>query len=154
MMMEKGQMFSVDFLVSLIAVVAAVGLILQAVEVNTYAQKEERLFNELKMAAETAADLIVLGQDTACQDSAGTRNYANCVDLASRGIWEDKVHDKFRQGACPACNPDGIKYEITLGAATETVPGGYGGEDFYEVQRTVSTSFRGAPETLSVKVWK
>jgi hypothetical protein len=154
--MEKGQVFSLDFLISLVAVVAAVGLMLQAVEVNTYAQKEERMYNEMKMAAETAADLITLGNDTTCQNAAGTRSYANCVDLTLSNNWENKVPDMFRQGACAACNPNGYKYEIELSGTTETVPGGFRwvNEDFYEVRRTVATSIGGAPETLRVKVWK
>ena len=150
--MQKGQVFSLDFLISLVAVVVAVGLMLQAVEVNTYAQKEERLYNEMEMVAETAADLIALGSDTTCTNASGA-NIVNCVDtsMPTPNAWGGKVIDAFH----PGLNPSGYKYEISCGGVTRTSPGPpWASEDFYEVQRAVSTSVGGMPETLFVRVWK
>lgn len=81
--MQKGQIFSLDFLISLVAVMAAIGLMVQAIEVNTYYQKEERQFNELKTVAETAGDMLVGNPEIVCELVDGSGGYlgsvGNCI---------------------------------------------------------------------------
>ncbi len=81
--MQKGQIFSLDFLISLVAVMAAIGLMIQAIEVNAYYQKEERQFNELKTVAETAGDMLVGNPEIVCELVDGSDDYLaplnNCL---------------------------------------------------------------------------
>lgn len=151
MLGEKGQIFSVDFLISLVAVVAAIGLMLQAVEVNAYNQKEHRLQAEMKSVAETAAELIALGNDTTCRDSSGSKNFANCVDTTLSGNWQSKISGAYD----PSTNPGGYHFEISLDTTVVSGPGpSWSDQDFYEIQRSVTTSVGGPQKTLKVKVWK
>ncbi len=144
--MQKGQIFSLDFLISLVAVTAAIGLMIQAIEVNTYYQKEETQHSELRAVAETAAGLIVAGNDTTCVDATG-QHLINCVDAGAdfSGI------TNFLSSA-------GYSYEIDDGPGGSLVlppPIPYNDEDFYEVKRRVFVNgVGGAPRDLSVKVWK
>jgi len=138
--MEKGQVFSLDLLIAMIAVTAAIGLMIQAVEVNTYMQKEETIHHEMKRVAETAADLILFSSDTTCME--GTNNLANCIDTGQSGKWEEKM-------------PAGFECQISVGGTSTDCGQGYSGEDFYEVKRSVIAGSRsGANSTLIVRVWK
>lgn len=64
---KKGQIFSLDFLLSIILVVLALGLILNTMELNVYNMKEEEMKRELRTIGETAADLLVSSPDIVCQ---------------------------------------------------------------------------------------
>ena len=44
--MKKGQIFSLDFLISMVVIMAAIGLLIQATEFNTYNMKEERIYKQ------------------------------------------------------------------------------------------------------------
>jgi len=114
--MKKGQMFSLDFLISLIAITAAVGLLIQTVEINTYNLKEESQFNEIKAIAETAGNLLVSNPDVICMlvddtETAGGGNVdalgyiPNCLSKMNplqlggipRGQW-DEANDRPLRG--------------------------------------------------------
>lgn len=135
-----------DFLISLAAVTVAVGLMIQAIEVNAYYQKEAMDYNELKILAETAADLLVASADTTC---AGVRGEStmNCIE-------ENAVTPAVTNSLVPA----GYGYKITDGLGL-LKPGLKRGsleeKDFYEVKRTIFINDLGTgPTDLSVKVWK
>ncbi len=64
---KKGQIFSLDFLLSIILVVLALGLILNFMELHEYNMKEEELRIGLNAVGETAADLLVSGPDIVCE---------------------------------------------------------------------------------------
>lgn len=64
--MIRGQLLSLDFLLSLILATLAIGLMIQFLEVNTYAQKQEETIQELSIIGETAGDLIVSNNSNIC----------------------------------------------------------------------------------------
>ena len=65
-MNKKGQIVSIDFLLSIILVVFAVGMIIQFTEQNSYIEKQELIFNDLKRVGDTAGTLIVSNPDIVC----------------------------------------------------------------------------------------
>ena len=66
-MKQKGQVFSVDFLISIMVIVLAIGLLLNFYELSAHAQKESKINSELRSAAERAADLLVYSPDVTCE---------------------------------------------------------------------------------------
>ena len=79
-MNRKGQIFSLDLLMSLVVAVLALGLLVQAMEINAYETKEQSLNEELKIIGETAADLLVSNPNIVC---ALIDNVANEITLDS-----------------------------------------------------------------------
>jgi hypothetical protein len=147
--MKKGQIFSLDFLISLVAVTAAVGLLIQTTEVNLYYQKETMRSRDIKAVAETVADLLVASNDITCEDSDGV-HLMNCLA-------PDVRQDQIR-----ALIPEGYRYKIG-GLDTDISTGNLGDRDYYEVERRIIQPVAPAepvPELtltegyISVKVWK
>ena len=137
--MQKGQIFSLDFLISLVAVTAAIGLMIQAVELNTYNQREERAYNELESVAETTANLIVAGNKTTCTD----QHLMNCIDPVKL------------QAEVSSLVPKEYGYEIELEGAPVMNRGAREDKDYYEVRRIViNNPSNPLGRTLKVKVWK
>lgn len=66
-MNKKGQIFSLDFLLSLILVILAFGLVLNFIELHEYSMKEEELRYELKAIGEKAGDLLVSSPFIVCE---------------------------------------------------------------------------------------
>ena len=144
--MDKGQIFSLDFLISLVAITAAVGLMVQAIEVNTYYQKESRDFIEMKAVAETAADLLIASQATTCYDSDTDQYMIQCVrnDL-NPGDTDPLVPNKFNYKVRSA----------SLGVNLERFVNPWGEEDYYMAKRTIYiNNVGGATEELTVRVWR
>jgi len=154
--MLKGQLFSVDFLVSMIAVTAAIGLLIHSAEVNAYSQKEEQLYNELKQVAETAADLLVASNDTACEVIETGEHLVNCVN--------SKTSEEGLRQLFPG---SGYGYQI----CSDTINldcGTYREGDYYEAKRLVVTNqgsigkhdfetgnfTSGGAIEISVRVWR
>ena len=147
-------MFSLDFIISMVAVIAAIGLMIQVVEVNVYNQKESAADKEMKIVAERAADMVVAGYRyssgyTACKDNDRgiTGIYLmNCVknDPPVGLVSHLLISNKYN-------------YEITgIGSGLSRTPGSFdAGDDFYEAVRTIKVN---SPTTgdaeLKVKVWK
>jgi len=131
--MGKGQIFSLDLLISLVAVTVAVGLILQTIEVNTYYQKADRPAKELKAVAETTASLLMASNETTCLDSTG-EHIMNCIDETAD---------------FSAIFPKDYDYEIKINGTTISESGDVKEKDFYEIQRKSTQG-----EIVSVKVWK
>lgn len=147
--MKKGQIFSLDFLISLVAVTAAVGLLIQTTEVNVYYQKETLRSNDLKAVAETVADLIVASNDITCKDSDGGP-LMNCIA------------DDVRQNQIRALIPEGYRFEI-IGFDTDISTGNLQDRDYYEIERKMMQPV--APvgpgpeltlieEYITVRLWK
>lgn len=145
--MKKGQIFSLDFLISLVAVTAAVGLLIQTTEVNVYYQKETMRSNGIKAAAETVADLIVGSNDITCEDADGD-HLLNCIA------------NNVGQGQIRTLIPEEYRYEI-IGFDRDISTGNLSDRDYYEVQRKVIQ--QGVPvwpdltltgEYVTVRLWK
>ncbi len=79
--MRKGQIFSLDFLVSMILVVLAFGILMQFFEVHAYALKEEQNRTELKKIGETAADLLVSSPAIVCEIVDNQTDPTNPVEV-------------------------------------------------------------------------
>ena len=147
--MEKGQIFSLDFIISMVAVIAAIGLMIQVIEVNVYNQKEAAADKEMKIVAERAADLLVAGYKynsgyTACKE--GGIYLMNCV---KENLPTGQVSHLLI--------PNEYNYEITgIGIGLNRTPGSFDvGDDFYEAKRTIKVDNTGAGDTtFTVKVWK
>lgn len=140
--MERGQIFSLDFLISMVLITAAIGLLIQATEFNTYSMKEERMYNEMRNVARIAANLIVSSNETTCEDGE-VGHLMNCVD---------SVNGNFAP-ITSFLTASGYKYDIDpLGPAGESV---WVDEDFVEVKRkTFIDDLSGNAEDLTVRVWK
>jgi|SRR3989344_3125044 len=66
-MNKNGQIFSVDFLISIMVVVLAIGLLLNFYELTVHAQTEQAVNDELRIAAEKASDLLVSNPEIICE---------------------------------------------------------------------------------------
>jgi hypothetical protein len=147
--MEKGQLFSLDFLISLIAITAAVGLMIHSIETNTYSQKEFRESGGMKAVAEIASEMLAADSRIACMDARAPPNaIVNCIDSG-----KDRSHiTDFITGS-------GYRYSLQDGFATHAIneqSAAYANQDFYEVKRTVFINSTGpGDETeLTLRVWK
>ena len=147
--MERGQIFSLDFLISMVVITAAIALLLQATEYNTYNMKEERIYNEMRNVARISANLIVSSNETTCENGVGTGEYLmNCVDLGGDFTPIETFLDD-----------SDYEYEIktTYNTGTTILSSGisYNGEDFIEVKRSACVDdLTGVPEDITVMVWK
>ncbi|MFH1256146.1 MAG: hypothetical protein V1494_02530 [Candidatus Diapherotrites archaeon] len=63
---EKGQIFSLDFILSMVLVMLALGLMFQFMEANAYSFKKAELDEELNAVGETAAYLLVTNPAITC----------------------------------------------------------------------------------------
>jgi len=150
--MEKGQIFSMDFIISMVAVVAATGLLIQAVEVGVYNAKEAGARKELEVIAERAADMIAAGyiyqgnKGTTCYDSASGLYLMNCIDS---GINSAQVTHILIPYNYEVTDDSGALHDLSRGSGT------LGDNDFYEAVRTVFVNNAGGgTEELRVKVWR
>ncbi|MBN2067503.1 MAG: hypothetical protein JW744_03475 [Candidatus Diapherotrites archaeon] len=153
---KKGQLFSLDFVLSMIAVTAAIGLLLHSIEVNAYNQKEGMLRDELKQVAETAADLIIAGNGTACALGSTGEHLVNCVQSNTAGP------------TIRALFPAGYAYQVCTSPDVMDVGcGSHSEQDFYEAKRIIVThdralgkddfesgDFAAGEVEISVRVWK
>ncbi len=139
--MEQGQIFSLDFLISMVVITAAVALLIQTTEFNTYNMKEERTYNEMRNVARIASNMIIASNETTCDDGAGG-HLMNCVDS---GADFTPITDFL--------TASGYLYDIDpLNPVGESV---WNTEDFVEEKRTTFIDdFSGVAEELTIRVWK
>lgn len=82
-MKQNGQVFSLDFLLSIVLVLLAVGIIMQFLELKTYETKEFSQQQELERIGNTAAELLVSNPAIVCElkDVAGNTigTLQNCL---------------------------------------------------------------------------
>ena len=146
-LMERGQIFSVDFIISIVVITAAIALLIQATEFNTYNMKEERIYDEMRNVARIAANIIVSSNETTCNDGA-VGYLMNCVDSAGLGGGLNAVTNFLDES--------GYEYYIKTTNLAIELGGGedYDGQDFVEVKRTTFVdNVLGNPEELVVRVW-
>jgi hypothetical protein len=65
--MNKGQLISLDFIMSLILVVIAIGITMQLSEIENYNFKDKQLKDETQIRGKTAAALLVNSPRTTCE---------------------------------------------------------------------------------------
>ena len=82
---NKGQIISLDFLLSVALAVLALGLLLQAFEVSAYSKKQQMLFDELQAAGAAAAENLVTSNEIICRvtdtDDNPLFNLPNCLSM-------------------------------------------------------------------------
>mgnify|MGYP000320182975 CR=1 FL=1 len=61
--MKKGQIISLDFIISLVLLVMAVGLVMQLSEIENYNFKDKELKDDVMIMGKTAASNLFLGTD-------------------------------------------------------------------------------------------
>ncbi len=64
--MNKGQMFSIDFLIATVIVIMAFGLLTAAAEINFYNKKQTQLYEVMKQKTQSAAIALVNSPDYDC----------------------------------------------------------------------------------------
>lgn len=105
--MRKGQIFSLDFLLALVIIIACIGLAIQAFELNAYHEKERYVIDELNLVGAMATEKFVTMESIACsvKDTGETEipgfELVNCVDPSKVaeftrdafgfGVWTAKV---------------------------------------------------------------
>ncbi len=65
--MKKGQLISLDFIMSLILVVLAIGLVMQLSEIENYNFKDKELRDETRIMGKTASVLLVNSPKIVCE---------------------------------------------------------------------------------------
>ena len=80
-MNSKAQIASLDFILSVVLVVVALGLVMQTIETNQYTMKEMEVHNELARIGETAADILVSHPDITCDLLESDSPYNKISDL-------------------------------------------------------------------------
>jgi len=156
--MQRGQVFTLDFLISLIAATLAVGLLIQAVELRTYSQKESQLGKDLERVAENAGNMLVASNGITCelQSTGGAHiDYMNnCVDTAKideTNAWEllgiPLGYGFNVSGAIEIGGPVPGETDFAEEARTVVVSSGAVKKDVFEQH-----SF--APVQVKIRVWR
>ncbi len=82
--MKKGQVISIDFLLSVGIIILAIGMLLNLSESNAYTKKQEQIFQEIKSIGTAAAENLILSNNTTCEikneKNETTLNIPNCID--------------------------------------------------------------------------
>ncbi|MCX6799069.1 MAG: hypothetical protein NTW59_03175 [Candidatus Diapherotrites archaeon] len=85
MRMRKGQVFTLDLLISLVAATLAIGLLFHTMETRIYNQKGAELSSDLKRVADNAGNMLAASNQIICElrdaDSTTHIDYLNnCID--------------------------------------------------------------------------
>ena len=148
--MERGQIFSLDFLISMVVITAAIALLIQATEFNTYNMKEERTYNEMRNVARIASNMIIASNETTCEDGIGGL-LMNCVETSN--ITAITAFDSITK----FLDDSGYGYEIKTSGEelSRSSVHSYNNQDFVDVNRLAFVNdLSGDPEDITVKVWK
>lgn len=156
--MEKGQIFSLDFLLSIAVVMMALGLVLRAAELASYDWKDREIFSELKGVAENSGNLLVASPEINCRVRGIDINIMNCVDTTK--ISPSNAREKL---AIPA----EFGYSLTISPQQTIAFGSRENKDFVETRRKVllhngditkqeyNTTFRQQEgKEVSIQVWR
>lgn len=68
---NKGQVFSLDFLISLVVVVVCLGLLIQVFELTSYSAKQQQTFREVMVIGELASERLVTDEAVLCRLTDG-----------------------------------------------------------------------------------
>ena len=83
---KKGQLESIDIVLSLVLLMVALGYAYRVAEANYYAFKQDEILAELRVFGSSAAELLVTSEATTCKCTVlpGTGNdfyITNCIDI-------------------------------------------------------------------------
>ncbi len=153
----KGQVFSLDFLLSLALVFLATGLLLRAAELSSYDKKDEQTFSEMTSVAENAAILLAANPRINCMVDTIDEKLVNCIDLALL----TNANARNNLGI-----PTGYGFRVS-GLSSQIASGNQENKDFIEAKRTVllhngvitkseyNTTFRNTPlSVVTIRVWQ
>ena len=84
---QKGQFFSIDFLIAMTIAVLAIGMLLHFYEINTYEQKEARVQNELTLIAMNSSNILLNSNRCSAQNILTIKGYElhGCTNTSSWG---------------------------------------------------------------------
>ena len=82
---QKGQFFSIDFLIAMAIAVLALGMLLHFYELNTYEQKEARIQNELTLIAMNSSNILLNTNNCTAKNNLSVKGYElhGCTDTSS-----------------------------------------------------------------------
>lgn len=113
---RKGQLLSLDAILSLILLMLALGYAFRVAEANFYALKQDELNYEIKAVGSAAAELLVAGEETTCEITTLTGNdfsITNCIDTSKLTNLNQKL----------LLNNDfGVRVEWPAGNAGDALP--------------------------------
>ena len=106
-MAEQGQLFSLDFVISVTLIVLAIAVTVQALELNNYSARQALAYRELRETAGHASQLLASNAAWNCTlelDNGETVPLDNCLDTG-------KGMDKARLGLPEAfgCRVEGVE---------------------------------------------
>ncbi|MCD6247301.1 MAG: hypothetical protein J7J87_02605 [Candidatus Diapherotrites archaeon] len=84
-MNKRGQLASLDAILSLVLLMLALGYAFRVAEANFYALKQDELIYETKAVGSAAAELLVTSEETTCEVTTDTGNnfyITNCIDTS------------------------------------------------------------------------
>ena len=82
---EKGQVFSLDFIIALAVVAMTIGMTLHFYELNVYEQKEAMTRNELSLIGVTASNILLNGNQCRARVEVTDMGYelVGCTDMTA-----------------------------------------------------------------------
>lgn len=121
------------------AVTVAIGLLLQAIEVNTYYQKTDRTQRVLKAAAQTNSILLMASNEILCENEAsqiiGQEYFMNCI----RGDAEPTdITDLMLNFAAPEGFGFEIKSDLPDSKLNNVTKGTLGLKDYYQINKVMA----------------
>ncbi|MFH1752131.1 MAG: hypothetical protein ABH821_04310 [archaeon] len=169
---HKGQIMSLDFVLSVVIIALVIGVIVQWQELNAYNLKDAEINNELKRIALNASELAVSSPAIVCemQGAGGTslRYLNNCIDLEKidlitkkdLGIPEDfECLIKTENGSetFTACDDTETKVENKFSFKREivSITGVLSKEEFENcADKEIITNCNLVEDNLIIEVWK
>jgi len=76
---RKGQMITVDFVISLVLFTLAIGYVYRISEADTYRLKEEELFMDLQRIGTAAGERLVSAEELICSINGADMRLFNCL---------------------------------------------------------------------------
>ncbi len=134
---EKGQIFSIDFLLSVVLVMLALALIFQYMELKAYSEKDVEMFEDVKEKALLASDLLTGSSELNCKLDGGNIALPNCIGNEKINAGKIGITEKF------GCYVKGVKVE---GCETDESAGA---KVFFAVERKVVEG-----QDVETEIWK
>ena len=115
-MNKKGQLVSLDAVLSLVVLMLALGYAFRVAEANFYALKQDELIYKTKAVGSAAAELLVTSEEITCKVTTNTGNdfyITNCIDTSKLTNLNQKLLLN---------NIFGVRVEWSTGNAGDALP--------------------------------